>query len=265
MIKKCNINDYDNVISYIGDDYYKCLYLYLDFKKYGFESEFVNIYFQVVDESISAIILTYYSSMHVFSKNNNIDYSELTSLVKDINPTMICGEKSIIENINKRIYDGHYKIEIGFVRSIKYINYDENLSISLAAESDFHRITELMMSDKGLSGAFSYNELYKQLLERNKEKFCRNYVYKIDGKIVAHICSGAEDEKYAILTDLIVDKDYRKRGIGKKICQDFCKLMIDEGKEVFLINYTKESGNLYEKIGFKKECEWAKLYRESRG
>lgn len=264
MIKKCNKNDSNDIVSYIGNDYPKCLYLYLDFKKYGFNNKNVNMYFQIINETISALILTYYNSMHIFSKNNNIDYNELSILIKDIKPSMICGEKSIIESINKKINNNQYETEYGFIRSIKHIEHNGNISITLANKEDFSRITELMMSDKGLSGSFSYDELYNQLVERNKEKFCRNYIYKIDGKIVGHICSGAEDEKYVMLTDLIVDKNYRGRGIGKKICQDFCKIMGNEKKEIFLVNYTRESGDLYEKIGFKKECEWGKIYKEKK-
>lgn len=264
MIKKCQINDYEKIIEYIDDSFYKCLYLYLDIKKYGFDNSNIKTYFQMKDEKIKALILTYYKSMHVFSKDNSIEYNELLDFINEVKPTMICGEKSIIEKIKKFEIGKKYSEEYGFVRSIKDIIYNKKMTIELAKKDDFQYITQLLMSDRGLSGSFGYDELHNQLIERFEQGFCRNYIYKSDGKIVGHVCSGAEDDKCVVLTDLIVDKDYRGRGIGEKICLDFCKLMIDEGKEVFLINYTDQSGNLYEKVGIKKRCEWGKLYIEKK-
>ena len=262
MIKKCERNQFKKIIDYIGNKYEKCLYLYLDIKKYGFENNNINIYFQTDNDIITSLILTYYKSMHVFSKDNSIEYQELLQFIDKIQPTMICGEKTIIKNLEELGINKKYSVEYGFVRSIKKISYMEKKQIEPANEQDFNQITKLLMSDKGLSGSFTFDELYNQLLERFKQGFCRNYVYRMGDKIIGHVCSGAEDNEFVILTDLIVDSYYRGRGIGEKICLDFCKLMIDEGKEVFLINYTEQSGNLYDKIGISKRCEWGKLYIE---
>ena len=36
--------------------------------------------------------------------------------------------------------------------------------------------------------------------------------------------------------------------------------LLDEGKKVYLINYTDESTGLYDKLGFEVSCEIGKLY-----
>ena len=39
MIIQCNKDNISQVFEYIGDDYEKCLYMYIDFVKYGIENE----------------------------------------------------------------------------------------------------------------------------------------------------------------------------------------------------------------------------------
>ena len=46
MITRCSKKDEAKILSYIGKDYPSCLYLYLDLKNYGFNSEIVDIYVQ---------------------------------------------------------------------------------------------------------------------------------------------------------------------------------------------------------------------------
>ena len=259
MIKINNIKDID-IISYIGNDYDKCLYLYLDYKRYGLTDKNVE-YFVEKDEkeNIICLVMKYYDSLHIYSKNNNYCYNELKEFILEINPSFICGEKSIIEKLSK---DLDYETSYGYVR--KLVDIDENIdniALQIALEDDFFEITKLLKQDEQLSGYINFNQLYNQLLCRFKEKYCRNYIYKLNDKIIGHVCSGAEDNNIVILTDLIVDKEYRGQGIGKKICKSFCEKMMMEKKDVYLINYTDLTNNLYKKVGFEIMCNWGKMYR----
>ena len=63
-----------------------------------------------------------------------------------------------------------------------------------------------------------------------------------------------------MLAYVITDPEYRGKGLARKVCEKVCKDVIDEGKKVYLINYSKESTALYDKIGFKICAEWAKMF-----
>lgn len=264
MILLANINDKEKIDSYISTDYSKCLYLYLNYKKYGFNTEQVSIYLQYINSEIASLILKYYNTIHIYSKNREIDYDELGKFLLKINPTMICAEKIIIEELEKKPLLSEYLVEYGSIRSLSKIDGDNCVDLIEAQEEDFEKITKLIMGDEGLSGSQTFESLKNQLIERYKQKFSRNFVLKDDNKIIAHICTGAENEEIAILTNLIVDKDYRNQGLGKKICEAFCSKLIKNGQKIYLINYTEESTKLYEKIGFVKSCDWGKLYKKVR-
>lgn len=74
--------------------------------------------------------------------------------------------------------------------------------------------------------------------------------------------TGAESLKVATITYVITHPDSRRKGLATKVISKICKDLITEGKKVFLVNYTQASTMLYEKIGFKVSCEWAKLYKK---
>ena len=46
MIVRCERNDSQRVLSYIDQDYSRCLYLYLNLQKYGFDSSIIEVYCQ---------------------------------------------------------------------------------------------------------------------------------------------------------------------------------------------------------------------------
>jgi len=262
LIELANINDKEIIDSYISDDYSKCLYLYLNYKRYGFDSQQVKIYLQRINSEISSIMLTYYDTVHIYSRNQTIDSEEIAQFLIKNNPTMICGEKIIIEQLFLKMNKQGYLSEYGFIRCLNEINNVEYIELQEATETDFDNITKLLMTDEGLSGAQTYNSLKKQLLERYKQKFSRNFILKEQDEIIAHVCTGAENDEIAILTNLIVHNNYRNQGLGKRVCQNFCSKLISNGQKVFLVNYTQETNQLYEKIGFIKCCDWGKLYKK---
>lgn len=69
MITQCTTIFQRRVLSYIGDDYYKCLYLYIDMQQYGCSSEFTQTWLQEDNGEITAVMLAYHNAMHVYSKN----------------------------------------------------------------------------------------------------------------------------------------------------------------------------------------------------
>lgn len=263
MIIECKSIDDEQVIeNYIGKNYYKCLYLYLDLKKYKFSNPNVKIWIQKNDNNITSIILMYYSGMHVFSKNHDYDIEELKKLIEDRNPTMICGEKKTICDIYNILNVRNYYIETGWVRKLLNIKNVSRDNVELAKEEDFYQIAKLLYEDEDLGCSYKLEELKDQMIERNKEGYVRNYIIKDKNtkNVISHAGTGAENDKIAMLSYVITDINYRGKGYAQKLCSAVCEDLIKEGKEVFLINYSTESTALYEKIGFKICCEWGKIF-----
>lgn len=260
MIRKCDIKEEKKILDYIGDEYNKCLYLYLDLIKYGFKNPNINIYIQEKNGMILSIALTYYKGMHIFTKDNNC-LEEWENIINYIKPTLICGEKSVIMELNK--YIKNYEVEYGWVRELSTIeNKYDYTSVSKANNNDFDKIAELLFLDDDIGSSYKLNELREQMIERNKEKYSRNYVIKRGKEIVSHAGTGAENEKVAMLNYVITSPKHRGEGLATIVTSKVCNDLISEGKKVYLINYTNESTRLYDKIGFKISCEWGKLYKD---
>lgn len=248
--------------SYIGDDYYKCLYLYLDLKRYGFNNPNVKIWKQEDREkNIIAVILMYYSGMHVFSEKHDYNIEEIKKVILDNKPSMICGEKKIISDLYKYLDKENYFIETGWVRKLSNVTkYDRSEVKTEIEKEDFTQIAKLLYEDEDIGSSYQLKELEEQMIERNQEKYSRNYIIKKDGKVISHAGTGAENEKVAMLSYVITAPEYRGKGYAKKICNAVCEDLILEGKDVFLINYSTESTALYDKIGFKICCDWGKIF-----
>lgn len=262
MIIKCSNSDEKYVEKYINNDYYKCLYLYLDFEKYKCTNPNVITWIQKENDNITAIILLYYTGMHVFSQKHDYNILEIIDLIKEYKPTMICGEKVTISDIFKNLENDKYQIETGWVRGLSDIKNANDDCIQKANEDDFAQIAKLLYNDDDLGCSYKLDELRKQMIERNKEGYVRNYIIKDvnTNKVISHAGTGAENSKVAMLSYVITDPDYRGNGYAKRLCGKVCEDLIKEGKEVFLINYSTESTALYDKIGFTERCEWGKIF-----
>ena len=256
----------EQIINYIGEDYNKCLYLYLDFTQYGIDNPNVKTWVQSKDEDIVVLVLMYYSGMHVFSKNNNYDLEELCQFILEKKPSVICGEKNLIRKIEGHLKKSNYKSEYGWVRELSKIDKKYDFSnINCAKDEDFSNIAKLLYNDNEIGSSYKLDELTKQMIERNKEGFGRNYIIKEDNRIVSHAGTGAENDKVAMLNYVITDDNYRGKGLATRVVGKVCYDLIEEGKKVYLINYSKESTALYNKIGFKVSCDWGKLFLDLKG
>lgn len=261
MIKKVKEEDLNKIDLFIGNEYYKCLYLYLDMKKYGITDENVKIWTQLDEKNkIITVILKYYSGMHIFSKNIKHKINEIIDLIKNEKPTMICGEKGIIKEISLNLDDERYESEYGYVRKLSTLKVKRSEEVKPAEEQDFIEIAKLLYEDEDIGSSYQLKELADQMLTRLKEGYARNYIIRKDNKAVAHAGTGAEYKNISVMSYVVTNKEFRKMGLATKVCATLCQDLLAEGKDVYLINYSNESTKLYDKLGFEVCCEWGKLF-----
>ena len=147
MFKRVEIEEESLIKKYIGTEYDKCLYLYLDFVKYGLNNENLKFWLDAENEEIKCVILKYYSGMHIFSKNKNCNYENIIKLIDEEKPSVICAEKYLIENLSDKLGESEYKAEYGWVRVLSKQYTCENSIVKKAEESDFEEISNLIIND----------------------------------------------------------------------------------------------------------------------
>ena len=264
MIIKCESKDKKRILNYIGANYSSCLYLYLDFIKYGLDSDEIKVYIQQDKGEILSVLLQYYSCLHVYSKFNNLLTNEVATFFGENGFTMLYSTVDTARLIYESFVEVQKKcfsMTTGWVAQIKNID-KEPLRLSINAEKkDFAQIAQLIYEDEDIGKSYNYDELLKQLEERNQQGYARNRIIKQDGIVIAHACTNAELENLAVVAELLVHKDYRRKGYATEIWRGICGELIGEGKEVYSFYYSEESRKLHRRIGFVEVCEWAKIVR----
>lgn len=253
-------NNMDEILNYIGNEYNKSPYLYIDLIKYGFSNNNVTTYIQrnEKNDSIQCVVLCYYTGMHIFSKNLDFNIDEIVNLIKETKPAIVCAEKEIILKLSDKLKN--YSNKFGYVRELKKENNIDYIhKVTKATIDDIKDVARLLNADEDLGKSYKDDELYMQLIERNKDGFSRNYVIKENNKVISHAASSGETEKVAMLSGVITDPKYRGMGYAYEVTSKLCSDLLNEGKRVYLINYTYESTKLYDKIGFEISVEFGKL------
>lgn len=262
MIIKCFEKDRKRILEYIGTEYSHCLYLCLNLNKYGLDSNNIEVYSMEEGDSITAVMLKYYSCLHIYSRDNTFDAIELATFFVRQGYTMIyCSSETarIIYTVLPDNLTAHASISNGWVAQIECID-KEPKGLSVPAESnDFEQIARLIYEDDDIGRSYNYDDLVNQLIQRNKEGYARNLVIKDNDLVIAHACTNAELANIAVVAELLVRKEYRRRGYASEIWRDICRKLLAEGKEVYSFYYSEESRQLHKHIGFFEVCGWSKI------
>lgn len=259
MISRCTDADKERIYQYIGNDYACCLYLYMDLVKYGPDSDFTKTWIQEENGSITCIMLSYHTAMHIFARGA-FDTNEVVDLVLEVKPSQICAYKPVIEALKSPLSEFGYEAELGYVGKLEYQGHDDQGNISKATLEDVDEIAQLIYDDAGIGNAYSLEDLKTQMRERLTQGFVRSYVIKQDGHVAAHLGTGAEVGNVSIVSYVITDERYRGRGFASTLYQTACRDLQQEGKEVYAVYYVENSIRLHHKVGFVDCCEYGKLF-----
>lgn len=259
MIVKCTNDDLELIKDYIGNDYAPCLYLYMDLIEYGPDSDFTKTWIQKEDGNITCVILAYHSAMHIYS-HNAFNTQELVDLVTERKPSQICAAKSIISALKTPLSELGYEVELGYVGKIEYSGQGKHDIILKATLDDVDDIARLLYNDEGIGASYTLEDLKGQFRERLSHGFVRSYVIKDGGEIVAHLGTGAEVGNVSIVTYVITDERYRRRGYAKMLYQAACHDLHQEGKDVYAVYYVPSAIQLHHSVGFIDCCEFGKLF-----
>ncbi len=262
MIIECDNKRMSEILSYIGDEYYKCLYLYIDMQQYGCLSEFTKTWLQEDKGKITAVMLAYHSAMHIYSRQLNFDVQELMEFLLEKNPSIICASAELIKLLEPQMSSYGFISEYGHIG--KFIHCEPtsaSCDIRLANKGDIKEIAKLLYDDDDIGSSYTMDDLVKQIEERIESGFVRSYVIKDDDHVIAHLGTGAEVDKLCTISYVITAPDYRGRGLSSSLFSYACNILKSEGKEIFSIYYPENSRHLHHKMGFVDCCDFGKLYR----
>ena len=260
MIIQCSDENIDSVFDYIGEDYGKCLYIYIDLKKYGLDDENFDVWIQYNEnEEICAIISEYYGGIQIYSKNQDLIIEEIADFIKQKDTNVLFVIKPIIDRLKELLPE--YEQETGIVGELMELEYPPNEDAYSASMDELEEIVKIIAEDEGIGKPYGFESLYEQYCERKRNDFGRNFILrdKENDKIICHAGTYAELPELAVIGGVITSIPYRGKGFSKETLSSLCKELISENKRVFSFYYIPSATKMHTGVGFKQIEEWSKL------
>lgn len=252
LIKKCSNADKDKIMEYIGDEFGKCLYIYLNIERYGVNEVFLKTWISTDDRNeVNAVVIKYHTGMHVFSKESNCNICEIAELLAKEEANMICGTKNLIEMLepffeNNQSAYGHVKLATDFKEK-------KGHGIERATLVDVRGMSKMLCRDYGIGASYTVEEMEKQMKERLADGYGRNYIMRDRGWIIGQVGTGTEMNAVAVVSYVIVDEACRGKGLATKLLYKLCGDLALENKKCFLVCYNPIADLCYENRGIDQE------------
>ncbi len=260
MIIECTAADIESVFDYVGEDYGKCLYIYIDLKKYGIDDENFNVWIQYNEnKDICAIISEYYGGIQIYSKKQDFILEEIVDFIIDKSPKVLFAIKPIIDKIKGSLPE--YEQETGIVGELVKLEYPPNKDAYSAPMEELEEIVRIIAEDEGIGKPYGFDSLYEQYCERKKDNFGRNFVLRDSesNEIICHAGTYAELPELAVIGGVITSVPYRGKGFSKETLSSLCDELLSENKRVFSFYYIPAATKMHTGVGFKQIEEWSKL------
>lgn len=263
MINECSKTQKELLLKYIGNDFKKCVYLYLNLKKLAFQHEQVKVWADIDSmNEIHLLGLSYYDCLHLYSRDNQFCKTELSEkILSKIKPRVMFMPEEMMAALADDLtgtYNCNYSTLMSIDKKVE-MNTEE---VTFAQLEDMGEIARLITSDKYFANTYNKENLEKQMIERFQNGFSRHSIIKKDGKIIAHYATLAEADDLAVAGLFVVDDNYRGKGYGKKVAAHLFNSLVDENKTAVLFPINEVSFQLHLGLGHKINGSIAKLIRK---
>lgn len=237
MVQATN-NDKEKLITYLKSDIDNCVYLYIDIKTYDICSDDIKVWFEENDGSVNLVVMKYYDSFQVYSRDEKIELIKVLDLINEYNISMISGPRWIIEIVEKNL--AKYEATYGevFECDSGEVNVEDGI-VQEATVDDAYEIAELICSDEVFSKNYKVNELARQLEDRIRAGLGRSYFIRVDGKMVAHTGTFAECDDIVVSSGSVVLREYRKTDYFSTLGYYFENKIHRENKRIYAFSTNK--------------------------
>ena len=237
----------NKVLSYIGEDYFNCPYLYANLKRYGVDDDKINVYIDNNEKSeLSCVALMYYDCLHLYYDKSFSVVCNIRELIEKLKPRTIFSP-SYEERMNPDYSGYHGKVVL--VMSPKCFLDIDTSKVKNATIKDISRIAEFMYT--------FWDDIYEspkiisqQMKERMLDNYGRTKFIEDSGEIVACVSSYAELDNFAINSGLLVADSQRGKKIGSVMLKSIYEELENEGKKTCGIIVDDYSRIFHEKNGF---------------
>ena len=265
LIKVTKNEEIKEIVDYIGDDFKATPYLYVNVCKYGLGTDNIKTWIDRNDEgTIQGIYLLYYDCIHFYTRDV-LTYSteKLMDFVNNTKHKVLMFQGGIGDRVDDQLRT--YYSERNHVIDMDKVGLDKNEYLSeIAGREDISKIVDLLMDDPEYINVYDRKVLSDQMYDRFDSGFSRYFVVKMDDKIVATCSTYGEVPGFALVGGVIVDKNYRRRGLAGDVENYACYVLEkDKISRVGFVNFHNTASlALHEKLGAYRIATLAKFVRK---
>lgn len=245
MISPIHPHNYSNLNYFLNKDIARNYFILL-----GLASKkpvYNKIYGEYKEGELVALLFQRNSGTLQFFAPGEFDVEGFINLIATLEYNSLIGPKSYCDKfLNKSIFneieDGAYISKLD--KDYKMNNFINQYDIRSIEIQDLDEIVELY---KGIFKSFAPKEVMEEKLKSGRG---RGVCIVEDGKIVSVVQTDFEKEDGAIIVGVGTKKEYQHKGLATECLQYLCRILLKEGKSLFLQYDNLEAGYIYERIGF---------------
>lgn len=229
--------DRKKILDYISEDLPNCLYMYADIGKYSLEEPPMKVWYDVDSQGIRMVVMKYHTNFQLYCDRDFDKLDGVLQLIEQEKPYGIAGRKEIISALAERTADT-YSVEYGCIFKNKEkvkTSEQSNLpfSMEIATEEDVPAIAELLFLDEEFRTVYTMDSMQNELYERIQSGMGRSFIARNKGKIVAHVATYAETDRFVVISGLMVHPDYRDTEVGYVAYDWPARIVREEGKDSY--------------------------------
>ena len=182
MITKVNESLENAFWEYVSHEERINLFIIGDVENYGFETDFQDVWFQMNDDKIVAVMLRYYKSLIIYSYENDYNIDEMIDHINSLDIKEISGKKIVIDRLLTKYKDFKKSKETQFcslktLKEIDVLNLKDN-KIEKAEISDLKELNDFICSVEDMYTEDYIETKTKQLKEKNTRIYFINKMIK---------------------------------------------------------------------------------------
>lgn len=245
MISPIHPTDYSNLRSFLNKDIARNYFILL-----GLASKkpvYNKIYGEYKEGELVALLFQRNSGTLQFFAPGEFDVERFINLIATLEYNSLIGPKSYCHKfLNKGIFSG---IEDGAYISKLDKDYKMNTFINqyYIRSIEIDDLDEIVELYRGIFKSFAPKEVMGEKLKSGRG---RGVCIVEGGKVISVAQTDFEKEDAAIIVGVGTKEEYQHKGMATECLEYLCRILLKEGKSLFLQYDNLEAGYIYEKMGF---------------
>lgn len=259
MIIQAGNQDLLKLIDYLNCEGNLNTTILANIEKYGFEKDFQNIWFHQENNHICAVIMRYFNYLYIYSRDCKCNIEELVSFISFTGSDIISGKSKLLKEIapsfkEMKLEHSHLMIHEGTYE----IEYCEQ--VEKARLDDCHDMASLIYGIPEFARFYnSLQEIERGIQRRMELGLSRFFVRRAEGLIISQAYTTIESQHYATIGGVVTRPEHRNKGMASSVVSRITHDILKDNKSPNLLYSNPRAGHIYEKLGFRKACDYAML------